>query len=40
MSSFNKFQKSNVNKFGSQSISPISGLTAVMEDCYTDLAAS
>jgi hypothetical protein len=28
---YNKFQKSNVTKFGSQDISPISGLIAVME---------
>jgi hypothetical protein len=35
MSSFNKFQKSNVNKFGSQNISPISGLTKTMEEGLT-----
>jgi hypothetical protein len=29
---YNKFSKSNVNKFGSQNISPISGLTAGMEE--------
>jgi hypothetical protein len=28
---YNKFQKLNVTKFGSQNISPISGLSAVME---------
>jgi hypothetical protein len=28
---YNKFQKSNITKFGSQNISPISGLTPVME---------
>jgi hypothetical protein len=28
---YNKFSKSNVTKFGSQNISPTSGLTAVME---------
>jgi hypothetical protein len=31
MSSFNKFSKSNVTKFGSQNVSPISGLTPVMQ---------
>jgi hypothetical protein len=30
--SYNKFSKSNVNKFGSQNISPISGLTPTMEE--------
>jgi hypothetical protein len=30
--SYNKFSKSNVNKFGSQNINPISGLTASMEE--------
>jgi hypothetical protein len=30
--SYNKFSKSNVNKFGSQNISPISGLTPSMEE--------
>jgi hypothetical protein len=30
--SYNKFSKSNVNKFGSQNISPISGLTSTMEE--------
>jgi hypothetical protein len=29
---YNKFSKSNVTKFGSQNISPTSGLTAVMEE--------
>jgi hypothetical protein len=29
--SYNKFQKSNITKFGSQNISPISGLTPSME---------
>jgi hypothetical protein len=29
---FNKFSKSNVTKFGSQNISPISGLTPIMEN--------
>jgi hypothetical protein len=29
--SHNKFSKSNITKFGSQNISPISGLTPVME---------
>jgi hypothetical protein len=29
--SYNKFNKTNVNKFGSQNISPISGLTPSME---------
>jgi hypothetical protein len=28
--SFNKFSKSNITKFGSQNISPISGLTPTM----------
>ncbi len=33
---YNKFSKSNVNKFGSQTnISPTSGLTAVMEQGLT-----
>jgi hypothetical protein len=32
---YNKFQKSNVTKFGSQNISPTSGLTAVMEEGLT-----
>ena len=31
MSSFNKFSKSNITKFGSQNISPISGLIPSME---------
>jgi hypothetical protein len=35
MSSFNKFSKSNVTKFGSQNINPISGLTPVMEEGLT-----
>jgi hypothetical protein len=30
--SFNKFSKSNITKFGTQSISPISGLTPSMEE--------
>jgi hypothetical protein len=29
---YNKFSISNVNKFGSQNISPISGLTPTMEE--------
>jgi hypothetical protein len=29
---YNKFSKSNVNKFGSQNINPISGLTKCMEN--------
>jgi hypothetical protein len=29
---YNKFSKSNVNKFGSQNINPISGLTPSMEN--------
>jgi hypothetical protein len=33
--SYNKFSKSNVNKFGSQKISPISGLTPTMEEGLT-----
>ena len=32
MSSFNKFSKSNVTKFGSQNISPMSGFTPIMEE--------
>jgi hypothetical protein len=28
---YNKFQKTNTNKFGSNKISPISGLTPTME---------
>jgi hypothetical protein len=32
---YNKFQKSNVTKFGSQNISPTSGLSAVMEEGLT-----
>jgi hypothetical protein len=32
MSSFNKFTKSNITKFGTQNISPISGLTPIMEE--------
>jgi hypothetical protein len=32
--SYNKFQKSNITKFGSQNISPISGLTPSMEDGF------
>jgi hypothetical protein len=30
--SYNKFSTSNVNKFGSQNISPMSGLTPTMEE--------
>jgi hypothetical protein len=30
--SYNKFSKSNVNKFGSQKVYPISGLTPTMEE--------
>jgi hypothetical protein len=33
--SYNKFIKSNLNKFGSQNISPISGLTKTMEEGLT-----
>ena len=29
---YNKFSKSNINKFGSKNISPISGLTPYMEE--------
>ena len=29
---YNKFQKTNITKFGSQNISPISGLTPIMEN--------
>jgi hypothetical protein len=32
MSSFDKFQKSNGNKFGSQNITSISGLTPTMDE--------
>jgi hypothetical protein len=32
---YNKFSKSNVNIFGSQNISPISGLTPAMEEGLT-----
>jgi hypothetical protein len=32
---YNKFSISNVNKFGSQNISPISGLTPTMEEGLT-----
>jgi hypothetical protein len=32
---YNKFSKSNVNKFGSQNISPISGLSPSMEKGLT-----
>jgi hypothetical protein len=28
---YNKFQKTNINKFGSNKINPISGLTPIME---------
>jgi hypothetical protein len=35
MSSFNKFSKSNVTKFGSKNIGPISGLTPTMEEGLT-----
>jgi hypothetical protein len=34
MSSFNKFTKSNITKFSTQNISPISGLTPTMEDGF------
>ncbi len=35
--SYNKFQKSNVDKFGSQNISPISGLTPTMKEGLTTI---